>query len=129
MNFAEWIESELNQRGWSRREAARRGGISPSMLDKVISRSSKPGMRFLEGISKAFEVPLHEVVTRSLDEEYKDNLSFLSIFNELLNTMTDEELEEMLAYGRMKIELRRKREETAAKGRPNHSPAGAGGIA
>ena len=46
MKFAEWIVDELNSRGWSRSEAARRGSISPSMMDKVITGSSEPGLVF-----------------------------------------------------------------------------------
>jgi transcriptional regulator with XRE-family HTH domain len=56
MDFSEWIVSELERRGWSRSEAARRGDISPSMFDKVINGHSKPGLKFIEGIAKAFSI-------------------------------------------------------------------------
>lgn len=54
MNFSEWVTKELEIRGWSRSEAARRGHISPSMFDKVINGYSKPGTKFLDGIARAF---------------------------------------------------------------------------
>lgn len=57
MDFSEWIVEELDHRGWSRSEAARRGGISPSMFDKVINGYAKPGKKFLDGIALAFDLP------------------------------------------------------------------------
>jgi transcriptional regulator with XRE-family HTH domain len=59
--FVEWINTELNQRGWSRSEAARRGGFSPSTLDKVIGGFSHPGPTLCRGLAKAFERPPDEV--------------------------------------------------------------------
>ncbi len=61
MGFSEWLVSELEQRGWSRSEAARRGGISPSMFDKVINGYAKPGVKFLEGVATAFGISFYEV--------------------------------------------------------------------
>lgn len=63
MQFSERIVKELDIRGWSRSEAARRGKISPSMLDKVINGYSEPGIKFLKGISQAFNIPLGEVIS------------------------------------------------------------------
>jgi transcriptional regulator with XRE-family HTH domain len=71
MNFAEWITSELNRHGWSRREAARRGGFSASILDKVINGYSKPGIKFLQGLAKAFDISLTEVISH-LNDTWKD---------------------------------------------------------
>lgn len=59
--FIIWLNNELDQKGWSRSEAARRGGFSPSMMDKVIGGFSKPGIEFCRGVSRAFSVPLEDV--------------------------------------------------------------------
>ena len=62
MEFSEWIVVELEKRGWSRSEAARRGDISPSMFDKVINGHAKPGVKFIQGIAKAFKMTPAEVM-------------------------------------------------------------------
>jgi transcriptional regulator with XRE-family HTH domain len=62
MNFSEWLVEELAIRGWSRSEAARRGGVSPSMFDKVINGYAKPGIKFINGISKAFSISIPDVM-------------------------------------------------------------------
>ena len=60
--FSEWLMSELDKRGWSRSEAARRGKISASMFDKVINGYAQPGMRFIEGIARAFGMSPSEIL-------------------------------------------------------------------
>ena len=62
MRFSEWLVEELDKRGWSRSEAARRGGLSASMFDKVINGYSKPGVKFIEGIARAFKMSSAEVM-------------------------------------------------------------------
>lgn len=59
--FAQWIDTELSRRGWSRNEAARRGGISDSMFSKVINGYANPGIDFCRGVARAFGLPLEEV--------------------------------------------------------------------
>lgn len=59
--FITWLNGELDRRGWSRSEAARRGEVSASMMDKVIGGFSNPGIEFCKGVSRAFKMPLEEV--------------------------------------------------------------------
>jgi transcriptional regulator with XRE-family HTH domain len=59
--FVTWVNDELNRRGWSRSEAARRGGISSSILNKIIGGFSNPGLEACMGLSRAFNVPLEDV--------------------------------------------------------------------
>ena len=69
MEFTEWLDRELNDRGWSRSEAARRGGISASMFDKVINGYAQPGLTFYKGVAKAFKIPLEEVLRKAGEME------------------------------------------------------------
>ena len=63
--FEDWLRSELEERGWSRSEAARRGGISASMFDKVINGYARPGLDFCKGVAQAFRMPLEDVFRRA----------------------------------------------------------------
>jgi transcriptional regulator with XRE-family HTH domain len=56
-----WLNAELDRRGWSRSEAARRGEFSASMMDKVIGGFANPGLDFCRGIARAFKMPLEDV--------------------------------------------------------------------
>ncbi len=64
-SFTEWLQKELDRRGWSRSEAARRGDISPSMFNKVLGDFANPGLDFLIGVSRALGIPREEVFRRA----------------------------------------------------------------
>lgn len=64
-DFNRWLQNELNDRGWSQGDAARKGGFSESMLSKVLNGYTPPGIKFCRGIAKAFDVPVEEVQRRA----------------------------------------------------------------
>lgn len=64
-SFAEWLQQELEARSWSRSEAAKRGGISASMFDKVINGYANPGIEFCAGVSRAFKIPADSIMRRA----------------------------------------------------------------
>jgi transcriptional regulator with XRE-family HTH domain len=53
MDFVDWLNKELNERGWSNSELAKRSGMAPSTISMIISRQSKPGWDFCAGLAKA----------------------------------------------------------------------------
>lgn len=65
--FALWLVGELEGRGWSRAELARRsrGGITSAAVDQVINSQSKPGMKFARAVARAFEMPEEDVMRRA----------------------------------------------------------------
>ncbi len=101
MSFSEWIESELNKRGWSRSEAARRGGISPSMMDKVINGNSTPGLIFYKGLSKAFKISLFEILVKAgeITNSSSTATAYLDKFGEILPRLTPEQRDQLLKIG------------------------------
>lgn len=109
MDFSEWIEDELEKRGWSRSEAARRGGISPSMFDKVINGYSRPGTKFVEGIAKAFSLSAIVVYRKAglLPNNNGAEVKFED-WQHLLTQLPEEEQEELRQIAVMKIEKRKK---------------------
>ena len=104
MKFSEWIIHELNDRGWSRSEAARRGGISPSMFDKVINNSSKPGLSFMMGVSRAFGVSLIEVLERS--GAYSPDPT-QEEWDKIFIQLSPDDQQELLGIARLKLTRRR----------------------
>lgn len=115
MNFSEWITSELERRGWSRREAARRGGFSPSILDKVINGYSNPGMKFLEGLAKAFGISLADVMAH-VNQEHRNESPLDIRIQTLVSTLpTEEDKQDVLAYVELRHRLAEERGKNAAK--------------
>ena len=60
-DFGLWMSREIDKRGWSRSEVARRGGISSSTIDKVINEFAKPGPKLCLALAEAFNMPDEEV--------------------------------------------------------------------
>jgi transcriptional regulator with XRE-family HTH domain len=61
VSFSTWLDKELQARGWSQSEAARRGEISSQMINAVVNGQANPGLDFCKGISRAFKLPLEDV--------------------------------------------------------------------
>ena len=110
MDFSEWLVEELEARGWSRSEAARRGDISPSMFDKVINGYAKPGKKFADGIAQAFGISPIVVYRKAglLPNKSGGEDVRLEDWEFLLSQLSPEDQEELRQIAEMKIERRKK---------------------
>jgi transcriptional regulator with XRE-family HTH domain len=63
-DFAEWLQFELDARGWAQIELTRRGGISSGAISKIMSGERKPGPDVCNAIAKALKIR-PEIVFRS----------------------------------------------------------------
>ena len=123
MDFPEWLQDKLHQRGWSYSEAARRSGISDSMISKVITRYSQPRIDFILGISGALGISPMEVFARSvsiwMDEASQADMDAWKLTLDQLSRDNQDELYR-IAQVKLKIQEERKREygNLAAKGMP-----------
>jgi transcriptional regulator with XRE-family HTH domain len=64
-DFVTWLNTELNARGWSRSELARRGGVSAEAISQAISGKTRPGLKLCRAVAKAFGLSLEEVQRRA----------------------------------------------------------------
>ena len=65
MDFVEFIEDELTRREWSRSDLARKSGLTPTQVTRILSRKQSPGNAFIEGIARAFNLPLESVYQKA----------------------------------------------------------------
>ena len=64
-SFSNWILSQLDEKGWSQSELARRSGLTRTTISKIINEQSSIGTESLIGLSKAFRVPVTEVLQQA----------------------------------------------------------------
>jgi len=57
----DWITKEINLRGWSVRELARRAYLSHATINGVLTEKAGAGPDFCTGIARAFRVPPDQV--------------------------------------------------------------------
>jgi len=56
-----FLNEELNKRGWSQRELARRAHLSPTSISEVMAGKRGPGKRFCQAVAKALQVPAEQI--------------------------------------------------------------------
>lgn len=89
-DFVDWLQSELDTRGWRQAELARRGGLHTGHLSKVLSRERKPGVEFCRGVAHAFNMRDTDVMkiaglaaSTSPDDQTPSVRELVGTFNEL----------------------------------------------
>jgi transcriptional regulator with XRE-family HTH domain len=63
--LTKWLKQESEERGWSFREIARRGGLSSGAISNVMTGNAFPGWDLCVGIAQAFDVAPEVVFRRA----------------------------------------------------------------
>jgi transcriptional regulator with XRE-family HTH domain len=110
LNFIEWMEIQLEQKGWSRSDLARTSGISASHISRILNGEVSPSADYMVSIASALHVPPEEVfrVAGLLPPHREQPPGFLE-WMDLFLSASEEQREELLAYARFQAERRRKK--------------------
>lgn len=110
-NLNEWIRRMLQQKGWSMRELGRRSGLSHPYISNVLAGKQEPGIKFYQGMSKAFDLTLSQVERLDREgvapndlESLDDTLTLKEAW-EAMNRLSSEEQKEVLRYMNYLISL------------------------
>jgi transcriptional regulator with XRE-family HTH domain len=57
LRFAEWLQSEMDKRGWSQSDCARAADLNRAVINKLLNGKSKPQPITLLAIARAFKIP------------------------------------------------------------------------
>ena len=58
IDFSEWLQAEINKRGWSQSDLARSADLNRAVINKLINGKSHPQPGTLESISRALKLPI-----------------------------------------------------------------------
>jgi transcriptional regulator with XRE-family HTH domain len=58
MYFSEWLQIEMDKRGWSQSDLARASDLNRAVINKLLNGKSHPQPATLECISRALKVPI-----------------------------------------------------------------------
>ena len=56
--FSEWLQAEMDKRGWSQSDLARYADLNRAVINKLLNGKSHPQPLTLEAISRALRVPI-----------------------------------------------------------------------
>lgn len=109
-NFGTWLLAELDSRGISQSELSRMSGISRGTLSNIISGARGRGPETLLAIARALRLPPEQVYRNAgmLPERPEINETQEKIVEELQD-LNDQDQQEILAFIRMKNNLRKKK--------------------
>lgn len=117
--FSEWLQEELDKRGWSQSELSKRAGVARATISNVLSGMRQPGPELCGAIARAFDVPQTVVFQAAglMDPgpEFDPEVERL---NHLYSQLTPEDQEEIRSIVEMKLRIK---EREAAKRRKKHT--------
>jgi transcriptional regulator with XRE-family HTH domain len=102
--FMSWLTNELQQRGWSVRELARRAGVSHGAINNVLNGYSNAGPDLCTAIARAFHMPVETVFRQAglLPEPTQDERGYIREVLEIMRELTPDERYEILSYAQMR---------------------------
>jgi transcriptional regulator with XRE-family HTH domain len=61
LRFSEWLQLELDRRGWSQSDCARSANLNRAVINKLLNGKSRPQPSTLVAIARAFKIPVETV--------------------------------------------------------------------
>jgi len=65
MNFSNWLQGEIDRRGWSWNKLAERAGLSSGTIYNIQYGTRGVGKKSLQGIAKALQLPEETVYSKA----------------------------------------------------------------
>jgi len=62
VNFADWLEAELQRRQWKQADLIRLSGLNSGLLSQILSKKRMPGLDTCRSIARAFGMPEIDVL-------------------------------------------------------------------
>ena len=61
LRFAEWLQIEIDKRGWSQSDCARAADLNRAVINKLLNGKSNPQPFTLVAIARGFKIPVEMV--------------------------------------------------------------------
>ena len=101
-----WVNGQIQQKGWTMNELARRSGLSSGYTSQVLSGKKDPGPKFYQGIAKAFNVTLESVeqLDQSGGQPITPDEAALAELSQIAQKLPPADLREILEYARYRLD-------------------------
>jgi transcriptional regulator with XRE-family HTH domain len=64
-DFVAWLQALMDSKDWNQSDLARASGMTPGQIARVMMGTRGVGRDFLEGVAKAFNIPLETVYRKA----------------------------------------------------------------
>lgn len=100
-HFGDWLETEIQERGWTMSEMARRCDVSQPAISRVVSGERGAGPELCRAIAHAFDMPEEKVfrIAGLLSElpTPDEDFTFAQVYD-MMKHLTPEERLEIMEY-------------------------------
>lgn len=106
-DFSVWLLEEVNERGWTFAELAKRAGMNTGTLSRVLNETRNPGPDFCTAIARALGIPVEEVFRRAglLPQlSANEDEQVIRELMDILKNMTPENRQDLLSYARYRFQ-------------------------
>lgn len=110
-DFADWLQKELDKRGWSQSDLATTARIHRQVISTYINRRrKKPDPEVLQAIARAFNLPPEFVFQKAfLGSPVSIEQATLDELKQIVRELPPEQIAELLEIGHMKVKNARKK--------------------
>lgn len=98
--LSEWIVEQVNERGWTQNELARRAKVSSGHLSLVVTEKQQPGWEFCAKIAKALNKPPECVLRKAgllITPTSEDEVTVEEL-RSIVHRLTPDQQQELLWY-------------------------------
>lgn len=109
VNFHNWLQNKLDEREWTQADLSRKTKASRATISNIISGKRGVGMDMALAISKAFDVPVLEVLEVAGlvgSQPVKDRLIETIVY--LTSQLPESEREGIVEYVKLRLRMLRK---------------------
>ena len=108
-DFGVWLLDQINERGWTQAELARRAKVSRAAISLILSEGRRPGHEVSAAIARAFNIPPEQVFQAAGILEYKSpTTDQLDELMHLAVQLTDADRDLLIDTARMLLERERR---------------------
>jgi transcriptional regulator with XRE-family HTH domain len=61
LRFSDWLQSEMDKRGWSQSDCARSADLNRAVINKLLNGKSRPQPSTLIALARGFKIPVETV--------------------------------------------------------------------
>ena len=107
--FLDWINENLQKRGWTRADLARRTKISQSAYSMIFSGQREPGNDVLSALAKVFDLDLENVFRiAGILPAPKEWSPTQAEWDDVFDRLSPQDQEELLQIARLKLDRQHK---------------------
>lgn len=107
IELTSWLIEQLDKKGWSQRELARRSGMTQSNISNVISENQTITFDFCKSVADALGISAIRVFRIAGLIELGGDRELVTRLLDTANVLSDHDLEEVIAYAEMRYKRSR----------------------